>query len=328
MIMTNFVSGKVNLIAVILMLLVITIGCKNEGKRTSGSGKSQTVDASDVTGTLNIEGDDVFVNVMNELGSEFKRKYPGVKINVSISPSYTAIESLDSGEADIAFVSIPSSQLNLVKYNFVSVGRDFLVLIVNFNNNYLQTLVMYGISQKILADILTLKIDNWKKVHTMITGDEPLKMYIPSKQSASLDYLAAFAGLKKEQIKADDVIAEKDVPINVGNMPVSIGFCSHTLAYDHASGLRRQGIYILGIDANNSGFLENEELIYDDMKELEVAVKNNLAPEKLVRTFKAVTRNDSENNELIVLFIDFLKENVYSIVEKHKFYGFKTNPNN
>jgi hypothetical protein len=174
-----------------------------------------------------------------------------------------------------------------------------------------------------LADILTLKIGKWKNVHTMITGEEPLKAYIPPKQSGALDYLAAFTGIKKEQIKADDVIAEKDVPVNVSNMPLAIGFCSHTLAYDPASGLRRQGIYILGIDANNSGFLENEELIYDDIGELEVAVKNNLAPEKLVRTFSAVHRNDSENMELIVLFMEFLKENAYPIFEKHKFYGFK-----
>jgi ABC-type phosphate transport system substrate-binding protein len=263
--------------------------------------------------------------MINDLSSGFKAKYPNVIVKTQASHSETAFQSLEDGSADIAFVSTPAGSIDKSIYTFNPFARDILVLILNFNNAYLQTLVINGISKKSIAEILELKITAWKMVNKRIEGNEPVKMYIPSRKSGTLDYIARFAGLTKDRIIADDVLLENDVPVNVGNMPVAIGFCSHTLAYDFSTKLRKSNIYIVGIDINNNGILDNEELIYDDLDMLMQSVSNNKAPAELIREFSLCNSNDSKNMELITLFTQYVQKNVNEVMNKYKFLSPKKN---
>lgn len=299
---------------------VFLSSCKSDPKRSSSQRSGSDREVSDVSGILNIEGDDVLQALMSDLVSDFRKDYPNVRINLTISNSSAALNEMNSGNIDLAFISTRKQTLNQVTYTAVPFARDALVLIVNFNNMFLQTLAMYGISRNVIADILSLNITSWKKVSNRIDADEPLVFYIPPRNSGTIDYLAEFSGLKKEMIKADDVIMEKDVPVNVSNQSISAGFCSHTLAYDHQSKVRRSGLYIVGIDLDNSNFLENNELIYDDLMELATAVKHNKAPETLIREFSLVYRNDHPDQKIISVFVEYIIEKGNPFIEKHHFY--------
>jgi ABC-type phosphate transport system substrate-binding protein len=274
----------------------------------------------EVSGLIRIDGDDIMFQLMNDLSSGFRKKYPNVMFEIAFSNSAFAFNALETSECDLIFVSTPATSVDPGQYSVVPLAKDKLVLIVNFNNDHLQTLVRNGISRKVLGDILQLKIADWQDVHSRIEESQPLKIFIPPGKSGTLDYLSDFTGVKNTLIKAEDVIAEKDIPVNVANMQIAMGICSHTLAYDHSTNLRKSGIYIVGIDVNNSGFLENEELIYDDLDELSVAVKHGTAPSELVREFSMIYRNDNSKAELLELFVHYVQQNGHQLIEQLKFY--------
>ncbi len=312
---------QVQIITAILILLLI-FSCKNRhrGNQNGESEQSKQKVNTKVTGTINFLAEDVVLQLVNDIASGFRLQYPNVIVNSVVSDSDPAMQSLDNGTANVAFVSTPSDLINKSVYTVKPFARDILVLILNFNNKLLQTLVIYGIPKKALTDILEMKITMWKNVSKRIEDNEPLKMYIPSKKSGSIEYIARFTGLTKEKIKTDDVILEKDVPANVTAMPLAIGFCSHTLAYDFSTNVRKNGLYIVGVDINNNNVLDNEELIYDDLDILRQAVLNNSAPKELVRTFSLCYRNDSPHRDLIELFAEYIQKNGNTYIEKYKFY--------
>lgn len=305
---------------IFLMSFGFLFSCKSDSQKDSKTGAVEGNEITELTGTLNVEGDDVLHVLINDFISEFKKDYPNVKINLTVSNSSSALKEMDDENIDLVFVSTPEQSINSEKYSRVPFARDILVLIVNFNNRFLQTLVMYGISQNVISDILTQNITSWKMVNARIEQEEPLVLYIPPRQSGTTEYLAKFTGLPRNMIKTEDVIFERDVPVNVSNQPISAGFCSHTLAYDKHSKVRRSGLYVVGIDADNSNFLENNELIYDDLMELATAVKHNKAPGHLIREFSFVYPNESDQKELIDLFIGFVREKGDPFIEKHHFY--------
>jgi ABC-type phosphate transport system substrate-binding protein len=291
---------------------------KGTDKRKRKAGKEK----SEIEGVINISGDELISNLIVEFGKNFRNDYNKVQVNSTASDSETALHELDNGNADVIFISTPCSMLDQKKYHCAPVFSDYLVLMVNFNNVDLQALVRYGISQKQLSLLLQGKISDWQQISKGVESKEPVKLYIPSKKSGSIHYLSEFADTDVDMIQADDLLKEKDIPETVGNIPISIGICSHTLAYNHQTTYRRNGIYILGIDFDNSNFLENEELIFDDMNELQIAVKNGKAHPSLHRNFSIVYRKDSEKIELLELFNEHVQGTGKTVIEKYKFYHF------
>lgn len=304
-----------------LLVLLLTTSCSNNKKRTSSENKKIVEHVSNVTGNLNLEVDDILLPFAQEIAKDFRGLYPKIEINIAATNSAVALQGIEDGSNDIALVSTPATDLrNNTNLNVQTLFSDFLVLIVNFNNPYLQTLVMEGISQKNIADLLTYKKTQWKQLNNQFEGNEPLKMYIPPRHSGTIQYIASFAGVKKELIKADDVIFEKEIPVNVANQTIALGFCSHTLAYDPLTQIRRSGIYIVGLDVDNSEFLENNELVFDDLQMLTTAFQNNKLPATLKRTFSAVNKKDNPNAEIVELFLNHLQSYGPEIAKKYNFF--------
>ncbi len=308
-------------------IFILNSCTENPGQKTNDSSDGEdAVINTEVTGTLNIFSDDVILPVADELGKAFNLQFPSVKVNTSLIHSESTI-SMKSGESDIILSSLPVSTFETEKFEFLPLACDVLTMIVNFNNTELQTLVMHGISVTSLKNIFFEKTTDWSKVHSSIKTQQPLKAYIPPVMSGSAEYLAALTGIDASAINISDTPKEKDVLKNVEDVQVSLGFCSHTLAYDFSTGFRKSSIYIIGIDWNNSGTLENNELIWDDTKTLKDAYLKNILPEGLVRTYSAISVKNSKNT-VIKHFLDFLSRSGPEIFEKYGFYSIQNKTKN
>jgi ABC-type phosphate transport system substrate-binding protein len=275
---------------------------------------------TEVKGSLTIASDDIIFPVIEELTKDFKSIFPNVRVSIIVSDSETSLQSLDSGSVDLICSSLPESKFQSAQRSSFPMASDILTLIVNFNHPELQALVIHGISVNSLKNILNESVTDWNKVHPTITMSHPLKAYMPPKQSGSTEYLAAFTGNESSAIKISDTQFEKDVLKNVGSMQVSLGFCSHTLAYDFSTGFRKSTIYIVGTDWNNSGTLENNELIWDDLEGLKNAYLKKSIPSGLVRIFSVIYLKKSEN-PVAQHYLDFLKDSGSAVFEKYGFYS-------
>lgn len=306
-----------------LCIIIFLLSACNRSEKTQSDGSQKTDDDSSIIddrrGEINVECDDVLVNVILHLADQFRDSYPNIKVNITANTSSACTSNLQNGKNDIAVVSTPLSQLKNDKFEFTPFANDILVMIVNFNNQLLQPLAIKGISQKTLTKIFTGTITNWDNVVTGEKSNEPLKLFLPHKQSGSVYYLSQFAGINTGAIKAD-IITEKEIADNVAGIPVSIGFCSHTLAYDASTTFRKTGLYIPGIDMNNNGRLDNEELIWDDLSTLKSAVQKGKAPMDLVRNFTFVLNKENQNNEISKLFIQWVHSHGQNIITDFQFY--------
>jgi len=310
-----------NFLLVIFFLLTLS-ACSNgkqKASETTINGESIEINTQE-NGTLTIACDDIIFPVIDELTNDFKSMFPNIKVSNILSVTGASLQSLDSEEVDIVCSSLPENSFNSNQRTALPLASDVLVLIVNFNHAELQTLVIHGISANTLKNIFNESTTDWNKVNSAITTSLPLKAYIPPKSSGSADYLATFTDSKPSDIKISDTQFEKDVLKNVESMPISLGFCSHTLAYNFSTGFRKSTIYIIGTDWNNSGSLENNELIWDELSNLKNAYLKKSIPSGLVRTFSAIYLKESKNTAT-QHYIDFLKKSGPLTFEKYGFYN-------
>ena len=234
-----------NFLLVIFFLLTLS-ACSNgkqKASETTINGESIEINTQE-NGTLTIACDDIIFPVIDELTNDFKSMFPNIKVSNILSVTGASLQSLDSEEVDIVCSSLPENSFNSNQRTALPLASDVLVLIVNFNHAELQTLVIHGISANTLKNIFNESTTDWNKVNSAITTSLPLKAYIPPKSSGSADYLATFTDSKPSDIKISDTQFEKDVLKNVESMPISLGFCSHTLAYNFSTGFRKSTIYI------------------------------------------------------------------------------------
>lgn len=318
-----------NTFKILLVLFAVTIfnSCKNDssnkGKTADRNKKVTAPKIDERTGILRINGDDITYNLVNELAIDFSRLYPNIDISINFSNTTNAINSLKEGELDFVMTSLPKEEIEKTGLNYLPIASDVLVLISNFNNLELQTLAMRGISKESLAQLLTGKINKWKQVHPKIDNIDPLLTYIPDKHSGTTPQLSKIFNIKKENINASFEKDERNIINNVLNSPISIGLVSHTLAYDQKSRVRRNGLYVLGIDINNNKTLDNEELIFDDLTTLKDGVKFGTIHNEFVREHVLLYSSESKNIEIIKLFIEHIKPQVEDRAIKNGF--FKSN---
>lgn len=269
---------------------------------------------------LSIDGDDIMYEMTLYLFQQFSQNYPNAKGQIAFSSSLDAIEKLKRNEVDIVMSACNCSYIKDIELECIPIAKDFLTLIVNFNNIALQQLALHGLSRNSLQKIYFNQITEWNSLSSNKDNIQPIAKYLPNKNSGAINHISTFLNADAKKMKAINTTTEQELLANILNIPISIGFCSHTISYDPQSKLRRQGIYIIGIDYNNSGTLNDEELIYDELSDLKKAVKKGEAPSELVRELSFLYNPNSEKIEDIKLFINFAKQNQKSLLEKFNFF--------
>lgn len=302
----------------ILLLFLFTTAIVSCDMKSSDEGAkaTQRLDKSgkpifDKAGELNIAGEDVVHSLITEISKDFVEFFPNTTIQIKPNHLFNTpvIEKLNDKSIDVAITSIPVSEFDNDEFVCVTIAQDALVFIINFNNNALQTLVRRGISYKALQEIFKEKsIFSWAQIHPDIKTNDPLKAYIPNKNTGAAYHLAKFIDADVSQLKGSEINSEFEIFQNIINSPAAIGLTSYIFAYNMQSKTRHSGIYVVPIDFDNSISLSNEELIYDDLDLLIMAIKGHLFPKKLVRNLSLVYRKDNEDVELIEFFIEHILE--------------------
>lgn len=283
--------------------------CKNNTKQTKETNKKEKPYREIVYqyDTLRIACDNLIFQSVNILAHRFMSEYQNIVIQIiSSDSSYAFLHKFD-----FVITSHQSSEDN--KY---PIACDVLTLIVNFHHSNLQHLAMYGIKIETLSHILQGKINNWKQVDKNL-DPAPLKFYLFPYKNGGYQQIIKLFQLKEQQIQIIPELREKDIFTNVKNVQTGIGFCSHTEAYDLSTKFRKTGIYIVGIDLNNSEFLENEELFWDDIEMLKDAYSKKQIPENLIRAFYIYTSSDI--SQTAKKFLQFAQQHAPSIFEQQGF---------
>jgi phosphate transport system substrate-binding protein len=190
---------------------------------------SQGSTADQLTGKLVITGSSTVAPLIAEMGKQFERLHPAVRIDVQTGGSSRGIADARQGLADIGMVSraMKDEERDLQAF---PVARDGVCIILHKENR-----ISALTDEQILA-IYTGKITNWKAVDGM---DAPITVVNKADGRSTLEVFLHYFKLKPSEVKAHVVIGdnEQGVKTVAGNRN-SIGYVSiGTAEYDATHGV-------------------------------------------------------------------------------------------
>lgn len=92
-----------------------------------------------------------------------------------------------------------------------------------------------------------------------------------------LDFLSVSPDTLVQQVSGPGAMS-----LILANDALSLGYLGSNIAFDGRTGFRRTGLYMMPMDLDTSGRIEDREFIYDDLKTFTKAVNAGLYPEALL----------------------------------------------
>lgn len=258
-----------------------------------------------LTGTIKIKGSQTLYPLAAKWAGAFMKDHPKVKIEVSSQASQWALADLLAGKTDMAMVSCKPTDEEMKQGLWVApVALDALVAIINFDNSEIQPLVMHGIKREMLTQIYQGSVKTWGAV-TGRNAPEPVKVYALSDSTGTARTWNQFLGLAEGQHKATRLQSPEQMLAHVRLEKGAIGYCSIMDAYNMQTGFRKDGLYIVPVDYNANGHIEDAEQFYDKFTLISSALIAGKVPRPPARELFLVTKG-KPSTEVMQKFLDWV----------------------
>ncbi|MDX2244824.1 MAG: PstS family phosphate ABC transporter substrate-binding protein [Leptolyngbyaceae cyanobacterium bins.302] len=165
----------------------------NQGGGTGTASPAATTGASNLSGSVLIDGSSTVFPISEAMAEEFQKVNPNVKVTVGSSGTGGGFKKFCNDETDITGASRPikPSEVELCKkgnieYVELPVAFDGLSVMVNPKNNFAQCLTVAEL-KKIWEPAAQGKIKNWNQVRADFPN-QPLALYGAGTDSGTYDY--------------------------------------------------------------------------------------------------------------------------------------------
>lgn len=206
-------SASMSLVAVLSLLLVIACSSTEEVEQTSESTASPAVPASNLNGTIEIDGSSTVYPISEAVAEDFGKLYKNVRVNVGVSGTGGGFKRFIVGETDITDASRPIKQkeidkanYNDIKFHELKIGADGLSVIVNPSNNWVDCLTVAEL-KKIWEPGST--INNWNQVRSSFP-DKKMRLYGPDTDSGTFDYFTEEINGEAQLSRSDYTMSAND----------------------------------------------------------------------------------------------------------------------
>lgn len=290
-----------SLLIFILPVLVLFSNCSNNTPKVNCNGTDSVV----LSGSMKITGSQTLYPMMVKWTSVFITENKNVKIDVRGTYSEVALQELQSNKIDIAMISRPlSEQEKAAGLWSAPVAMDAVVPIISFDNNNIQSLVMKGVSKEKLAGLFTGKYKTWEEI-TGKKSNVPVKVFVHSDSSGTAQTWNSFLSVKAGDVKGNRVLSDLQMLQQIIAEPGGIGYCSIMTAYNLQTGFRKEGIYILPIDYNANGTIDDNEQFYDKVSLITNAIVTGKLSQPPARELYIVTKTKPKD-KLTTTFIKWV----------------------
>jgi phosphate transport system substrate-binding protein len=287
----------------IFIPVVIILGGCGSGTGEKGNNMVGNNDTASLSGTIRISGTMALNSMMKKWVSEFSADNPKAKISFNENPTDKGIEDILAGKTDLAMAECPLTKDEKEKGMWsAAVALDAIVPVISFDNDYIQALVMNGLTKEKLTGIFTGKIKSWGQ----LTGrkiNEPVKVFIQSDSSGNTYTWLEFLGLKAGEMKGEKMASVDDMLKSLASTKSGIGYCSIRNVYDQGTGFRKEGIYIVPVDFNGNGAIDDNEQYYDNFSLLSKAIAAGKMPTPPARELYIVAKTKPKDK----LMMEFVK---------------------
>jgi phosphate transport system substrate-binding protein len=283
-----------------VIMLLGSCGADKGKKDDIKAGENDTVSLS---GTIKVAGVHILDPLMTKWAGEFMKANPKVNIGVQGTTTKSAIAKLQEGTADLILISRPLTKEEAAKGLWAApVAIDAIVPVISFDNDFIQPLTMYGITKENLSAVFKGKIKSWGALTKRKASDQ-IKVFVQTDSSDAAECWNAFIGAKPEEAKGTRQVADAAIIKSLRETKEGIGYVSIMSLFNQKTGVRTEGIYILPVDFNNNGLVDDNEQFYDNFSLLSNALSMGKMPVPPAREFYIVTKTKPKD----VHILEFVK---------------------
>jgi len=218
--------------------------------------------AQNLKGTVRISGAWALYPMMVKWGEEFRKTYPGIRIDISAGGAGKGIADALNGLVDIGMVSrdIRPEEIR-PGTTYVPVVKDAVFPTMSMNNPAMKNIAKKGIKKKTFIDLWILgKPLTWGEISGTNTKNS-MQVYTRSDSCGAAETWAHYLGKKQEDLKGVGVYGDPGLAEAVKRDVYGVGYNNLNYAYDAKTGLPVAGIQIIPIDVNENGKIDpNEDL--------------------------------------------------------------------
>lgn len=281
-------TGTILLAIAILSLSFIRCG-SSDNKKNSG----------ELQGEITISGAFALYPLVVKWAEEFRKEYPGVKIDISAGGAGKGMTDALAKVADLGMVSrdIYPAEIEKGAVAF-AVAKDAVVPTISVDNPLLDEIMQKGLSKEAA---IALWIDESYKTWEQLlgkTGNTALHVYTRSDACGAAETWAAWFGAKQEDLGGTAVFGDPGLAQAVQKDKLAIGFNNLSYAYDEKSRLLNPGITIIPMDVNGNGMVDDYELFYDTKDKMIEAIMLDKYPSPPARDLYLVANGVPEKPEV------------------------------
>ena len=253
-------------------------GCKSESKSTdsgtassgtdsstdAASGSQSVAPASNITGTIKINGSSTVLPISNAVAEEFGKLYPEVTVSVDGAGTGNGFKEFQDKVTDISDASRPikSSEFDKCKANGVSfielpIAYDGLTIVIHPENDWATKLTVDQLRTIFVGDDAPKK---WNEVDDS-WPDEAINFFAPGTGSGTYDYFhEVVVGKSDAELRNDMQLNEDDNILvqGVAGNKYSIGFFG--VAYYEESKDKLKAVKIVNPKDGNSYLPTSENI--------------------------------------------------------------------
>lgn len=280
---------------IILMLSVLTLNL------------SQVQAQQKLSGQISISGAFALYPMAVKWAEEFRKIYPGVRIDISAGGAGKGIADALSGMVEIGMVSreINPEELKRGAYP-IAVTKDAVVAVVSAQNPAINDILSRGLKKDAGNNIwITGKAKGWSQAFGA-KSTAPIHVYTRSDACGAAEMWAKYFGKKQEDLLGVGVFGDPGLAQAIKKDPLGIGFNNIGYAYDASTKQPVKGLKVVPLDLNNNGKIDADENFYNNMNELIAAIAAGKYPSPPARELYFVTKGNPKNNKVLTEFIKWV----------------------
>ncbi|MCF8360135.1 MAG: PstS family phosphate ABC transporter substrate-binding protein [Prolixibacteraceae bacterium] len=289
---------KVSIVAVFILLLFSQ--CSTSSKKNSESNDGQ------LEGYISLSGAFALYPITVLWADEFRKEYPGVKIDISAGGAGKGMADALSQMVDLGMFSREVSPEEIAKGAwFIALTKDAVVPSINANNPFMKDLQQNGVGMEKLEKVfVTGEITTWEAL-TGKQGNTPIHVYTRSDACGAAAMWGLFLGTTQEELQGTGVFGDPGVADAVKSDKLGLGYNNVNYVYDITTRKKFANLEVLPIDFNIDGKTDSTELFYETLDDINDAIIAGLYPSPPARDLYFVSLGKPEKPEVIA-FIEWI----------------------
>jgi phosphate transport system substrate-binding protein len=282
----------------ILNLLFFVPSCHKSNE------KNEKINSSDeLKGGISISGAFALYPLTIRWAEEFKKQYPGVRIDISAGGAGKGLTDALTGAVDLGMFSREIMPAEMEKgIWWVAVTKDAVLPTISIRNPVINLLKKRGLTRQNFIDIFIERtLTKWGTATNAAISDK-INVYTRSDACGAAGTWAQYLGKLQENLNGVGVYGDPGLADAVKNDPFGIGFNNTIYIYDQTTKKKYEGLDVIPIDINENGQIDEEENFYDSMDEIMNAIALGKYPSPPARDLYFVTKGKPKK-EIVIRFL-------------------------